>query len=109
VIKIRSFENLFISFLNFFQGSRWGWDHSVDPTPPHLLYPGTNSTSEVPVLRKFTYTPVWTILDFGQKLNIYNKFSERLIFFFKKTGVSPTDWLQSALKIRRCAKFFIKL
>jgi hypothetical protein len=34
-----------------------------------------------------------------------NKFSNRLIF---SSGGSPIDWLQSALKIRRCAKFFIK-
>jgi hypothetical protein len=33
------------------------------------------------------------------------KISNRLIF---SSGGSPIDWLQSALKIRRCAKFFIK-
>ena len=71
VLKIKSFENLFIYFLNFFQSSRLGMrlggglDHLFHP-PSHLLYPGTNSTYEVPVLGEFTYTPVWTILDFGQ-------------------------------------------
>jgi hypothetical protein len=29
------------------------------PPPPHVLYSGTNSTSEVPVLAIFTYTPVF--------------------------------------------------
>ena len=49
VLKIRSFENFFLSFLNFFQASRFGG--RVDPLfhpPPHVLYSGTKSTSEVP-------------------------------------------------------------
>jgi hypothetical protein len=39
-----------------------GVDHS---SPPHLLYPGRNSTCEVPVLAKFTYTPVLCLDHFG--------------------------------------------
>jgi hypothetical protein len=40
-----------------------------------------------------------------EKQNKRNKFSKRLNF---SIGGSTIDWLQSALKIRRCAKFFIK-
>jgi hypothetical protein len=43
--------------------------------------------------------------DLGKKIKKRNTFSKRLIFSSK---VSPFDWLQSALKIRRCAKFFMK-
>ena len=49
VLKIRSFEKKFLSFLNFFQASRFGG--RVDPLfhpAPHVLYSGTKSTSEVP-------------------------------------------------------------
>ena len=35
-----------------------GWIIWSTP-PPHVLYSGTNSTSEVPVLAIFTYTPVF--------------------------------------------------
>jgi hypothetical protein len=76
------------------------------------LYSGTNSTSEVPVLDNFGF---WILDNFGFWANVTpdleknikkrDKFSKRLIF---STGGSPIDWLQSALKIRRCAKFFIK-
>ena len=49
MLKIRSFEKKILSFLNFFQASRFGG--RVDPLfhpPPHVLYSGTKSTSEVP-------------------------------------------------------------
>jgi hypothetical protein len=42
-------------------------------------------------------------LNFGLILKKY--ILNRLIF---SSGGSPIDWLQSALKIKRCAKFFIK-
>jgi hypothetical protein len=56
----------------------------------------------------------WILDDFGFWTNLTpyleikqkrNKFSNRLNF---SAGGSPIDWLQSALKIRRTAKFSIK-
>jgi hypothetical protein len=45
-------------------------------------------------------------IDFGLILQKKrNTISKRLIF---SSEVSPIDWLQSALNIRRCAKFFMK-
>jgi hypothetical protein len=61
----------------------------VDPLfhpPPRLLYPGTNSTSEVPVLATFTYTPIfgqfWILTNVTlilKKEKKRNKLSNRLI------------------------------
>ena len=44
VLKIRSFENFFLSFLNFFQATRLrgGVNPLFHPSPPHVLYSGTN-------------------------------------------------------------------
>ena len=110
VLKIRSKENFFLSFLNFFQASRFGGrvDHLIHP-PPHVLYSGTNSTSEVPVSGFGGWILGGGSLNFGpilKKEKKRNTFSKRLIF---SSEVSPIDWLQSALKIRHCATFFVKL
>ena len=39
VLKIRSFENFFLSFLNFFQASRFGGrvDHLIHPPPMYCI------------------------------------------------------------------------
>ena len=76
--------------------------------PPHVLYSGTKSTSEVPGVDFGGWILGGGSFNFGlilQKKEKRNNFSNRLIF---SSGVSPIDWLQSTLKIRRCAKFFIK-
>jgi hypothetical protein len=59
VLKIKGFENFFLSFLNFFHDlpPNGRWINHPTP-PPDLLYPGTNITSEVTVLGKFTHIPV---------------------------------------------------
>jgi hypothetical protein len=87
VLKIRSF-NFFLYFLNFFHASRFGG--RVDPLfhpPPHVLYSGTNSTSEVPV----SGFGVWILGDgsfnFGLILIF---FLNRLIFSLGVTAVAPS-------------------
>jgi hypothetical protein len=72
------------------------------------LYYGKKSTAEVPVSGFGGWILGGGSFNFGlilQKEKKRNTFSKRLIF---SSEVSPIYWQQSALKIRRCAKFFIK-